>query len=443
MSVPVAPGRWPLLGHTPAMLRHRFAFTSSLYRYGDVVKLFLGPLPTYFVTSPELTYRVLVTEGNHFEKGIMFDKFRPYLGNGLILSNGSFHLRQRRLVQPAFHRERLARYTDTMARAAAELTGSWHGGDVRAIDEDMQGLAVTIAGETLFSTELGRRAIAEARRSIPIVIKQGIVRALSPAFLEKRPLPGARRFDAAIARMRAVVLEIIADRRADGVDRDDLLSTLLLADDDTSEGMTDQQVYDEVLTLLTAGTETTALALAWLFHELARHPDVERRVQAEVDTVLDGRAVTAADIPELGYCRRVVNEILRLYPIWILMRRATTDVDLGPVRIPAGAEVTISPHAMHFDPRYHDEPTRFDPDRWLPERAARLPRGSFVPFGAGIRRCIGNFFAQNEIVVTLATVAARWRLVPVPDRPVRVKFTSAAYPSRLPMTTLPRTSIRR
>lgn len=450
MSVPVAPGRWPLLGHTPAMLRHRFAFTSSLHRYGDVVKVYLGPMATYFVTSAELTYRVLATEGNSFEKGIMFDKFRPYLGNGLILSSGSFHLRQRRMIQPAFHRARMAWYTRTMARAATELTESWQDGEVRQIDEDMQGLAVTIVGETLFGTELGRRAINEARRSIPIVIKQGMIRALSPAFLAALPI--TRQFDEAVDRMRAVVLDIIADWRAGGsdahgsdiqADNSDLLSMLLLAHDESATGgsgvgMTDQQVYDEVLTLLTAGVETTALALAWACHELARHPDVEERMHAEVDDVLGGRPVTADDIPRLTYTGQVVDEVLRMYPIWILMRRATADVDLGAVRVPTGAEVTISPHAMHFDPRYHDDPHRFDPDRWLPDRARRLPRGAFVPFGAGNRQCLGNTFAHNEIVVTLATVVARWRLVPLPDKPVRVKFTSAAYPSELPMTVVPR-----
>lgn len=439
MPVPVAPGRWPLLGHTPAMLRRRFNFTSALAQYGDVVKIYLGPMLTYFVTDPELTYRVLVTEGHNFDKGAMFDKFRPYLGNGLILSNGSFHLRQRRLIQPAFHRGHIARYAETMVRVVSELTDSWQTGEVRAIDEDMQALAVTVVGETLFSTELGKRATAQARQSIPIIIKQGLIRALSPAFVERLPIAGNRRFDEAIERMRSIVLEVIADWRAECVDHGDLLSMLLLArDEDADEGMTDQQVYDEVLALLTAGIETTALALAWVFHELARHPEVERRVHAEIDQVLAGRDVTFEDIPKLTYIQQVVNEVLRLYPIWILMRRAVAEVDLGDVRIPPGTEVTISPNAMHFDPRFYDQPNQFNPDRWLPEQVKSLPRGAFIPFGAGRRQCVGNAFAQTEIVIALASVAARWRLVSVPDKPVRVKFTSAAYPSSMPMTAVPR-----
>ncbi|WP_158883256.1 cytochrome P450 [Amycolatopsis anabasis] len=439
MPVPVAPGRWPLLGHTPAMLRRRFEFTSALRDHGDVVKIFLGPLETYFVTSPELTHRVLVTEGTAFGKGILFDRFRPFLGNGLAMSNGAFHLRQRRLMQPAFHRARIARYAETMVRATTELVESWRPGEVREIDEDMQSLAVTVVGETLFSTELGRSAIEEARRSIPIILNDGMIRALSPAFVAWLPIPVNRRFDAAIERMRAIVLAVIAQWRADGVDRGDLLSTLLLAiDEDTGEGMTDQQAFDEVITLLTAGIETSALVLAWMFHEIARHPEVERRLRDEVDSVLADRPVTFDDLPKLVYTKQVIHEVLRMYPIWIFMRRALREVELGEVRIPAGAEVTVSPHAMHFDPRSYREPDRFDPDRWSAERAKELPKGAFIPFGAGTRQCIGNAFALTEVAIAAATVAARWRLVPVPDKPVRVKYTTTAYPSRLPMTVVPR-----
>jgi cytochrome P450 len=319
-----------------------------------------------------------------------------------------------------------------MRRAAADLGGSWKPGEVRMIDEDLQGLAVTIVGEALFSTELGKAAIAEARRSIYLIIQQGMIRALSPKFVEKLPIPGNRRFDEAITRMQAIVLEVIREWRTEGVDHGDLLSMLLLG------GMTDEQARDEVLTLLTAGIETTALALSWTFHELGRHPEVEARVHAELDEVLGGRPVTGDDLLKLVYVRQVVDEVLRQYPLWMLMRRTLTEVQLGDTRLPEGAEVIVSPHALHHDPASFDDPERFDPDRWSPERAKQLPKGAFVPFGAGARQCIGNVFAQNEIVITVATVAARWRLVPVSDRPVRVKFTSAAYPESLPMTAVRR-----
>ncbi|RKT57299.1 cytochrome P450 [Saccharothrix australiensis] len=437
--VPVAPGRLPLLGHTLSLLRRRAAFTADLRSRGEIVKVYLGPVPTYFVTSPRLVHQVLVTDGARFRKGILFERFRPYLGNGLVLSEGAFHRRQRRMVQPAFHRERLARYAGTMVRAAADLTATWRPGEVRVVEHDMQALAVTVVGEALFSAELGRRAIAEIRRSVFDITKDGIVRALSPGVVARLPLPVNRRFDRATERMRGIVLEVIEERRAAGVDRGDLLSTLLLAqDEDSGARMTDRQVYDEVLTLLTAGVETTALALAWVFHELAEHPEAERRVHAEVDEVLAGRPAAFEDLAGLGYLHRVVDEVLRKYPIWLLMRKAVAPVDLGGTVLPPGAEVIVSPHGVHHDPAHYPDPERFDPDRWAPDRAAALPKGAFVPFGGGVRQCVGNAFARTEAVLTLATVAARWRLVPVPGKPVRTKFTTAAYPTGLLMTAVPR-----
>lgn len=435
MLVPVAPRRWPLLGHTPAMLIQRAKFTDALHEHGDVVRLDLGPLHAHFVTSPALTHEVLVTQGSKFRKGAMFDKFQPYLGTGLLLSNGEYHLRQRRMMQPAFHRDRMDSYATTMVRAASSLASRWQPGEVRVIEDDMQELAVTIVGEALFSTEIGERAVAEVRRSIFTVIQQGMIRALSPSFVEKLPIPGNREFDAAIARMKAVVLQVIESWRADGVDHGDVLSMLLLAQED-GVGMTDQQTYDEVLTLLTAGIETTAIALAWALYEIGRNPDVERKLHAELDSVLGSRPVTFADVPSLSYTAQIVQEVLRLYPIWFVMRRTLTEVDLGGHILPEGAEVIISPHALHHDARFFPDPALFSPERWTPSFTADLPRGAFIPFGGGNRQCLGNLFAQTEIVLTLATIASRWRLVPT--RPARVKFTSAPYPSGLLMKAVPR-----
>jgi len=435
MSVPVAPRRWPLLGHTPAMLTRRAEFTDALHEHGDVVRLDLGPLRAYFVTSPALTHEVLVSQGSKFRKGAMFDKFQPYLGTGLLLSNGEHHLRQRRMMQPAFHRERMQAYASTMARAASALVERWRPDEIRVIENDMQELAVTIVGEALFSAEMGERAVAEVRRSIFTVIQQGMIRALSPSFVEKLPLPGNREFDAAIARMKAVVLQVIESWRADGTDHGDVLSMLLLAQED-GVGMTDQQVYDEVLTLLTAGIETTAIALAWALYEVGLNPEIERRLHEEVDSVVGDRQVTFADVSSLTYTAQVVQETLRKYPIWFVMRRTLVEVQLGDVTLPAGTEVIVSPHALHHDPRFYPDPDRFSPNRWTPEFTASLPRGAYVPFGGGTRQCLGNTFAHTEIVITLATVATRWRLVPT--RPARVKFTSAPYPDGLLMKTVPR-----
>jgi cytochrome P450 len=202
--------------------------------------------------------------------------------------------------------------------------------------------------------------------------------------------------------------------------------------------MSDQQVHDEIATLLTAGTETTAVTLAWFFHELGQHPEVQRRFHAEIDQVLAGRQVTFDDIPKLEYTRRIISEVLRKYPLLILMRRARTDVDLGGVHIRPGTEVALSQYALHHDPHLYPDPARFDPDRWLPDRAARLPRGAFIPFGAGSHHCPGYFFAETEAAIVAATVAARWQLVPVAGKPVHPRLAASMHPNQLPMITMPR-----
>jgi cytochrome P450 len=343
------------------------------------------------------------------------------------------------MVQPAFHRDRLAGYTEIMADAARRAVDSWQPGETRVVEDDMQALAVTIVGEALFTTEIGPDAIEEIRRSMFEVTKNGMLMALLPGALAKVPIPPNRRFHRAIGRIQAVVGEVVARRRAEGVDRGDLLSILLQAqDEDTGEGMSDAQVFDEVVGLLSAGIETTALALAWAFHELSRNPSVEARVQREVDEVLAGRPVGFDDLPRLVYTRQVVQEVLRMYPIWILMRRTLEPVDFDGFSVPAGSEVIISPHALHHDPRVFADPDRFDPDRWEPSRAASVPRGAYIPFGGGARQCVGNAFAVNEAVVVLATVVSKYRLRAVAGKSVRTKYTTAPYPSGLLLTVVPR-----
>lgn len=439
---PVAPGRLPLLGHTISLLNRPFGFLSSLRVHGEVVRVYLGPLPVYLVTTPELAWQVLATDAHKFDKGMVFDKIRPLFGNGLLNSDGDFHRRQRRLVQPAFHRKQIAGYVQTMAGAASELVESWRPGDVVAVNKRMENLALAIVARALFSTELGRHPIVEAERSMPIVAKYVMVRAFSPPLLERLPIPANRRFDEAAARFRRVIADVIAAARAEGADHGDVLSMLLRArDEDSGEGMSDQQVHDEVVTILTAGAETTAVALSWLFHELGQHPDIEQRLHAEIDDVLGGRLVgdlNLDDLPKLEYTERVISEVLRKYPLLILMRRARVDVDLGGVRITPGTEVALSQFAIHHDPLLYPEPARFDPDRWLPDRAAKLPNGAFIPFGAGVHHCPGQSFARTEIAIVTATVAARWRLVPVAGKPVYPKLTTTTRPNQLPMIAVSR-----
>ncbi|MGW3958987.1 cytochrome P450 [Amycolatopsis sp. NPDC005003] len=443
MTIPrPVPGRMPLLGHTVPLLRDPLKFFTSLPAHGEVVEIRLGPLPVHVVTTPELAWQVLATDADKFDKGLVFDKMRPLFGDGLATSNGELNRRQRRLVMPAFGRTRIAGYAEnTMTKLAAELVDSWRPGEVVEFDQRMQDLVLTIAGQTLFSTALGEEALAEIRYSIPVMLEYVLIRAFSPKFVEKLPVPPNRRFDAAAARLRQVIGETVVAAREDGADHGDLLSMLLLArDEDTGEGMSDRQVHDEVITILTTGAETTAVALAWFFHELGQHPGVERRFHAEVDEVLGGRPARFEDLPDLGYTQQIVNEIVRRTPPLILMRRAREDVELAGVAIPAGSEVAVSQHTLHRDPRWFPEPDRFDPDRWAPGRTAELPKGAYIPFGAGARLCPGHVFAPTEIGIVAATIGARWRLVPVPGKKVYAQIKATMQPNRLPMTVVPRTT---
>lgn len=437
---PVVPGRWPLLGHTVSMLRNPLKFLTSLRSHGEIVRICLGPLPVYMVTSPELAWQLLAGDADKFDKGIAFDKMRPLFGEGLATSNGALNQRQRRMVMPAFQRDRVAGYAETtITRLAAQLADSWRPGQVVALNKELQDLVLTIAGRTLFSTELGEEVLTEIQRSIPIMLKYVLVRAFSPGFVEKLPIPANRRFDAAAARLRKVIPEVVVAARSKGSDQGDLLSMLLMArDEDTGEGMSDRQIHDEVITILTTGAETTSVALAWFFHEIGRHPDVQRRFHEEIDEVLDGRPARFDDLPRLEYTQRIISEIVRRSPPLILMRRTREAVDIGGVRIPAGTEVAVSQHTLHQNSEYFPDPGRFDPDRWLPERAAAIPRGAYIPFGAGPRLCPGHFFAPTEIAIVAATIGARWRLVPVAGKPVRPKLSATMQPNRLPMTVVQR-----
>jgi cytochrome P450 len=232
-----------------------------------------------------------------------------------------------------------------------------------------------------------------------------------------------------------VLARLVRERRSQSADDGDLVSMLATATDPaTGERMTDEQVCEELVTLFVAATETASAALTWTFHELARHPDIEARVHDEVDSVLGGGLFTAPDVGKLGYTRRVVQEVLRRYAAWLLMRRVVAPVELAGIELVPGAEVYYSPYALHHDPRLYPEPDVFDPDRWLPERFADLPRGAFIPFGAGNRLCMGEGYAWAELVIVLAAVTARWRLAPAPGHEVRPRVGTLIEADRLPMT---------
>ncbi len=422
-------------------MRNPWDFLSAARDVGDVVKVRLGPSAAYIVNSPDLIRHILVVDPKNYGKGVQFDKLRPILGNGLVTAGGEEHLRHRRLIQPAFHHSRIGGYARIMSELAADKVDSWRDGVPIAVDKELAELTLKIVARTLFSTELGRDVVDEVVRSMPTVLNGLTKRALDPTqLMDKLPTAENRRFNQANRRLRAVVDRIIAGYRRSEVDHGDVVSMLLLARDESSgEGLGDSQVRDEVITMLLAGTETTANALAWALHVLGQRPDLEERLHQEVDEVIGDGGIDVTDIGRLAFTRRVISETLRFRPpAWLLTRRTLRPVTLAGVPIGAGASIILSPYSLHRDPKLYAAADVFDPDRWLPGRADQIPRTGFIPFGAGNRQCIGEGFAWTEAIIILATIAWRWRLCPVPGVEVRMMPGATMEPSALPMTPIAR-----
>lgn len=437
-SVPVAPGRLPLFGHTAALWLNPLGFPRSLARVGAIVRVDLGGLPVYFLTTQELVHEVLVTQGQHVDKGHIFDRLRPLFGNGLITSAEAYHRKQRRLIQPLFDNSKMASYAGVMRKHAIAMAKSWAPGQTVAIDEAMYELTMTTVGEIMFSVAMAKPAIAEAQLLLPKLSKDTIRQAFAPDFCEWVLPPIHKGFGVRAQRMHHVLDQLIQHYHANPDKHDDLLALVLSArDPESGQAMTDQQARDELLTILVAGTEPTAVTLAWVFHELGRHPEIQQKVREELNSVFGDQPFTHNKMRDLAYTNRVLNEVTRLHPALAVMRRPTVPIELGGVSIPAGTELAFSPRALHRDPRYFDNPDTFDPDRWLPERAHEVPRMAFIPFSDGNRRCIGENFGWVEMVVALASIIPRWRMSPASRRRVREMAAGVPRVNALPMVVEP------
>jgi cytochrome P450 len=435
-AVPTMPGRLPLVGHAVRMWRNPLRFFTAVSARGPLVRIRLGPYQAYLVSNHDMLYDILVRRAKDYEKGMQYDRVRGMLGNGILLSEGELHRRQRLLMQPAFHHTQIARYVEIMRSSAQQKFDSWTDGQQVPMYTTFYELAVRIVIKALFSTDMAEQDIDEVYECMPVVIS-GVERraAIPPALLDRVPTRASRRFHGAMGRLTMVGRRIVADLggRQDRPS-DDLMATLFAARDTGNPDVTDQQIHEEFMTMLTAGSETTPSAMSWTVYLLGEHPEVQQRVRDEVDTVLNGRPITAEDLPRLEYVRRVVTEALRMYPpVWALGRRTKVDTELGGHPIPAGTEVLYSIYAVQHDPNVYDEPHRFDPDRWLPERSTKLPRSAFMPFGAGVRNCIGESFAWNEIQVVLATLVTDWH-IERSAQPVQPIAMGALVPGALPMT---------
>lgn len=370
---------------------------------------------------PEGSSNVLVTRQHDFSKSRALQWAKLFLGEGLLTSEGEFHTRQRRLAQPAFHRQRIGGYGADMVRRAVETRERWVAGDVLDLDGEMMRLTLAIVSTSLFGTDVAVTA-SEIREDLSTIISL-FPRFSLPLFglIQKLPLPSNARFDRAVGRLDGIVHRLIAERRAAGGDRGDLLSMLLLAQDAEGDGggMSDRQLRDEVVTLLLAGHETTSNALTWTWYLLSQNPGVEARWREEMRTVLDGRPPAFEDLPALKYTEMVLAESMRLFPpAWGIGRRALRDVAVGGFKVAAGAILALSPYVVHRDERFWPDPLRFDPERFTPEARAARARFAYFPFGGGARSCIGESFAWMEGVLLLAAIGQRWRLRLAPGHPV-------------------------
>jgi cytochrome P450 len=441
MSLPpgpssIIPGKVAL-----AFARDRIRFLGdAARRYGDVVHFKVGPVSFALLNHPDFVRDVLITRHRLFHKGIGLERARMLLGDGLLTSEDERHLRQRRLMQPAFHRERVAAYAETMVQCGERRMARWREGETVDVAREMASVTLAIAGQTLFDVDVEQEApdIGEALNAA--LSSFNVAMLPFGDRLSRLPIPPARRFHAARARLDAIIYRLIAERRATGARGHDLLSLLVAARDEEGDGtgMNDEQIRDEAVTLILAGHETTANALAWTWHLLAAHPDAERRLHEEVDRVCGQRSPTVQDVPQLVFTRAVLAEAMRLYPpAYLLGRRAQVDYDVPgtPYVLPARTVVLVSQYLLHRDPRFWENADQFRPERWLDREAAAHHRFAYFPFGAGSRICIGEQFAWMEGALVLAAIARRWRFDRRPGHVVALQPIVTLRPRHgLPMT---------
>ncbi|MFI8087493.1 cytochrome P450 [Streptomyces sp. NPDC086080] len=434
----------PLIGHAVPLVRDRLAFLQDLRRHGPIVRFSVGPKTVTAINSPDLLQEMLTTKSRHFSKGLLFEKLKLFGNDALPVAEGSRHLTRRRLLQPAFHHQQIDHYIRTMYTTVDPMIAAWRSTGPLDLKTEMQLMTQNVVMAALFSTTPDRETGHAILKSVDTLFAAALRRALLPLpLLERLPTPGNRRARRAGRVMRAAVGQIIADHLAHPDAHDDIVSLLLSARDQDGTPLADEDILSEVTGLLAAGSETTAVTLTWLFHELGRNPDLERRLHDEVDAVLTDEPLTTQSLTRLTFTRRLVNESLRMYsPAWLVTRQATEPVRLADVDLRVGEDIVWSPYTLHRDPALYPDPLRFDPDRWLPERP-QPPKGAFLPFGAGKRQCMGNEFALAEATLITALIASRWRLRPVPGPAVRPIGAITLHPSALHMTAQARTPGRR
>lgn len=418
-------------GHLWSFRKDPIAFLTALAPLGGITTFTLGTQRAFFISDPELLRDLLVTSQVKFRKGIVQRRMKFFLGDGLVTSEGSFHLRQRRMIQPAFHHDRIATYASSMILHAERLAASWRDGESRDIDKEMMRLTLSVVGKTLFNADTDGEAdrISHAMRELVAVFKLMTVPFAEVLF--RLPIPPVFRLIRAQKQLDAALYSIIAERRRAGVDDGSLLSMLLLAqDEDDGLGMSDKQLRDECMALLMAGHETTASALTWTFYLLSQNPDAEAAFHQELDEVLGDAPLTPEHYSKLRYTADLFAESLRLFPpVWVTGRSAMTDHEFNGFRIRKNSWVITSPYVVHRDPRLWDRAGEFLPERWSAQSTKEAgKRFIYLPFLRGPRGCIGEGFAWMECVLLLAALGRKWRLRLDPSQKVATEAAITLKP---------------
>ncbi|MFD1685165.1 cytochrome P450 [Halobellus litoreus] len=451
---PPGPAGVPVFGNSRQYARDPFTFLTSVEAaYGDVVRFDLGPLETYLLTNPADIERVLVANDATYRKpDFQDDAIGTLLGDGLLLSEGETWRRQRALAQPAFAPDRISSMDGLIARHAREMVDEWDAGDLRDVNLDMARVTVRIIVEAMFGSRLTdeqTRTIQEHLEPLGQRFEPNPMRFLVPDWVPTRE---NRAYQDSVRTLEGIIDDIVAERRgteddpaidpaadsSNGGEPMDLLSILLRAQRRGEQS--DDQLRDELMTMLLAGHDTTALTLTYTWYLLSEHPSVEARVHAELDEVCGDEPPTAADVRDLDYLERVIQEAMRLYPpVYVIFREPKVDVRLGGYRVPRGSAVMLSQWATHRSERWYDDPDAFDPDRWLPERRADRPRFAYFPFGGGPRHCIGKHLSMLEAKLIVATVAQEYELEYAREKPFDLRGSLTMHPEEpLSMRVRPR-----
>ncbi|MER5788800.1 cytochrome P450 [Streptomyces sp. NPDC001980] len=439
--IPRAAGSFPFIGHALKM-RDNLGFIDSLRETREpLVEIVLQPgTRTIVVQDPALIHQMLKALGPTLDKGRLYDKLGQLLGDSVVTAVGRNHVRKRRQLQPAFAHTEISRYVDLMRAEVTATVAGWEPGRTLDVREAMVGLSLDMLAKTVFAGSLDDAVFHRLRSDLSVVLNDVGVRIMVPDWAQRLPLPFNRRFDRATAGVRATITAAVDELQASGHDTGDMLSMLLRAvDEETGEPLTGHQICSEILTLAVAGTETTASVLSWTLYELARNPDVEARILAELDEVIGERPVAFDDVTRLPYLNRVITETLRLHhPGWLVTRRTTEETKLGEWTLPAGTELAYCQHALHRDPERFPDPHTYAPDRWIDPAQKQPPPGAFLPFGDGKHKCMGDRLALTEMVTALATMLRSVRLELSEGQVIRQVARLTVRPHTLRMTVRPR-----